>query len=268
MTFLLERDGLDFELRKHIAHSATVLDRQFRQILEHLNLLQMQLRLECYAYHLSLTVRVSSEVHHSRTGLALCKVIFLVTRYTRYVEALHVVCALLAVTINDIVYCAHIILLEDGDMQDIRTDEHLFCHTGNLVLAVFVEDDDIIDIRTVEQEFVFLKSRTDEAIGIIDVQFLVGFDDGLDIDVRKVAHLCLTRIACAVLLLEHLEPCNRIFGQMLQVVNGSFDFLVKILHQFVGFLCIELCDTNHTDIKQPLDIFGAHLTDEFGLEGF
>ena len=55
---------------------------------------------------------------------------------------------------------------------------------------------------------------------------------------------------------------------MLQVVNGSFDFLVKILHQFVGFLRIELCDTNHADIKQSLDIFGAHLTDEFGLEGF
>ena len=226
----------------------------------------MQLRLQGYADNLCFAVGVSGEIDNFRPRFALRKIVLFITRHACDVETFHVVYSAFAVAVHYVVDGADIVLLEDGDVQNIRTDEQLFRHTHDLVFAVAVENDDIVDIRTIEQELVFLQACAHKTVSVVDVQLLVGLNNGFNIDIGKVANLGLARIAAAVLLLEHLKPCNRIFGQMVEVVYGCLDLFLQILHQFVSLLGIELGDADHADIKQTFDIFGAHFANQFRLE--
>ena len=153
-------------------------------------------------------------------------------------------------------------------MQDIRAHEYLLRHTHYLVLSVAVEDDNIIYVRAIEEELILLQSRTDKAILAVDIQFLVGLHDGLDVDIGKVAHLSAARVFVAVFLLERLKPIHRIFRQVLQVIDGILDLTVDILHQLIRLLGIKTGDTNHAYLEQSLDIFPLHLAQQAGLERF
>ena len=73
-----------------------------------------------------------------------------------------------------------------------------------------MEDDYIVNIRAVAQKFVLLQPRTDKAFGTVDIEFLIGFYHCLDIDVRKVTHLCTTWIEMTIFGFQCVKPCDGI----------------------------------------------------------
>ena len=172
----------------------------------------MQGRFESHFDYLGLTVRISRKVNHTTTCFALSQVIFFVASYAGDIEALHIINASSTVAVNDIVDGTGIVLFEDIDVDDIRSDEYFLRYANNLVLSVAVEDNNIVDIRTIAQELILLESGTYEAFFAIDIEFLVGLNYGFHIDVCEVAHLGLTRIFISVFSLEVLEPANGIIG--------------------------------------------------------
>ena len=129
-----------------------------------------------------------------------------------------------------------------------------------------MEDNDVINVGAIKQVLIFLEPCTDKAFLSVDIEFLVVLHHGFDIDSTEVTHLRTTRIGFAVFLLKHLEPSDGIVGEVVKILDAGFDLLLQILHQFVRFLRVELGDTNHSDLKEFLDIFGAHLADKLRFE--
>ena len=228
----------------------------------------MQTGLEHHTDHLGFAVRVGGEIDHTRTGFTLRQVIFFVACYTGHVEALHIVDATLAVAVNDVIYRALVFLFEDVDMDDIGADKDLLGYFHHFVFAVLVEDNDVVDIRTIADEFVLLEARADESFFSVDIEFLVGLGYRSHVDCSEIAHLRAARILGSVLGFEHLKPFDRIVRQMVQILLAFFDLLGQILHQFVRLLRVELGDADHLDFKQTLNIFFAHLADQFVLPRF
>ena len=227
----------------------------------------MQLGFEGYFDDLRLAVGVGGEIDDLRTRFALREIVLLVFRHTRNVEALHEVRTFLAIPIDDVIDRAVVAALEDGYMQDVRTDEQFVGDFGHLIAAVFMEDDQVVDIRAVEQVLVFLEPRSDKAFLAVDIEFLVVLDHGLDIDRAEVTHLGTTRVRLAVFLFQQLEPLDRVFREVVEVLDAGLDLLLQVLHQLVRFLGVELRDAEHLDLEQFLDILGAHLADQLRLEG-
>ena len=265
MPLLLERDGLDLVLGQHIAPRRAALNRQLAEIFADLHLLEMQSRLKRHLDDFRLAVRVGREIKHLGARLALRQVVVLVTGHAHDIETLHIIDTALAVTIDDIIDRAVVVLLENGDMDDVRADKQLLSHSHNAVLAVTVEDDDIVDVGTVAKELILLQPRADKALLTVDIQLLVGLDDRLDIDIGEIAHLSTAGIFGAVFVLEHLEPTDGVIGQVVDIVLRGLDLLGQILHQLVRLLGIELRDTNHANFEQTLDILAAHLTNQLRL---
>ncbi len=260
MALLLERDGLDLVLGQHIASCRATLNRQLAEILADLHLLEMQSRLERHLDDFRLAVRVGRKIKHLRARLALRQVVILVTGHPHDIETLHIIDAALAVTIDDIIDRAVVVLLENGNMDDVRADKQLLRHTHNTVLAVAVEDNKIVDVGAIAQELILLQPRADKALLTIDIELLVRLDNRLDIDIGEIAHLSAARVFGAVLVLEHLEPTDGVIGQVIDIMLCGLDLLGEVLHQLVRLLGIELRDTNHTDLEQTLDVLTAHLT--------
>ena len=112
-----------------------------------------------------------------------------------HVEAFDVASVGGSVAIDDIINCAFIALLKDGDVNDLYflfllrlhalglTDKHLIGHARNLIRTVAIEDDDIVDRRTVLHELVLFEAHAHEAIFAVDVEFFGSFDylGGLDV---------------------------------------------------------------------------------------
>ena len=74
------------------------------------------------------------------------EVILLVARHTGYVESLHVIVALLTVTIYHVVCSAEVVLLPYLHVDDVLAYEYLIRNTDDLILTVLVEDDDVINV--------------------------------------------------------------------------------------------------------------------------
>ena len=91
-------------------------------------------------------------------------------------------------------------------MKHVLAHEYFFCHTDHLVFTIFVEDDDIVDVRTVTDELVLLQTSTDETVGAVDVEFLVGFCHFRSLDGVEIADFCEARMFLAVFVFEELEP--------------------------------------------------------------
>ena len=75
----------------------------------------------------------------------------------------------------------------------------------------------------------------------------------------------------AILALERIKPSDGIVIEVLEILDGGFDLLVKLAHQFIRLLRVETSDTNHANLKQSLNILAAHLTNQFlfpRIEGF
>ena len=195
------------------------------------------------------------------------KVVFLIFGYAGDVEAFHEVDTLLTVPIDDVIDRAVIATLEDSDVENVRSDEQFLRYLHDLVFTVLMEDDDIVDIGTVEEELVFLKPRSDETFFPVDIEFLVVLHNGFDVDGAEVTHLGTAGIGFSVFLFKHLEPRDRVIGEMVEVLDAGFDLLLQILHQFVRFLGVELGDTDHSDLEQFLDILGPYFANELRFEG-
>ena len=65
VTFLLQGDSLHLVFGQHIASCGTALYCQLAQVLDHLQFLEVQCRLELNLNHLCLAIRVRGEVHHT-----------------------------------------------------------------------------------------------------------------------------------------------------------------------------------------------------------
>ena len=267
MPFLLEGDGFDLVFGEHIAPRRTGFDRQFGQVFEHLQLLEVQRGFERHAYHLRLAVRIGGKIDDLRAGIALRQVVFLVAGDTRDVEAFHVVRAFLAVPIDHVIDSPLIAALEDGYVLDIRTYKDFLGYLHYLVFAVLMEDDEVVNVGAIEQVLVFLEARADKAFLAVDIEFLVVLHYRLDVDGAEITHLGAARVRLAVFGFEHLEPRDGIVREVVEVLHARFDLLLQVLHQFVRLLGVELGDTDHADLEELLDIFGAHLADELRFEG-
>ena len=226
----------------------------------------MQRRFQRHADHLRLAVRVDGEIHHLRPRLALRQVVLLIPRHTGHGEAFHVVRTLLAVTVNNVIHRPLIAALEHSDMQYIRPDEEFLGYLHHLVFTVLVEDDQVVYVRAIKEVVIFLQTRSDESFFAVHVEFDVVLHYRLHIDRAEVTHLRFARIGRAVFLLQHLKPRDGIVCQMVEVLDARLDLLLQLLHQLVRLLGVELRDAQHPDLKEFLDIFAPHLTDQLGLE--
>ena len=63
MSFLLEGDGLDFELSEHVSSRSTGLDGEFGEVLAHLEFLEMEGRFEGHFDNLCFAVWVRCEIN-------------------------------------------------------------------------------------------------------------------------------------------------------------------------------------------------------------
>ena len=152
-------------------------------------------------------------------------------------------------------------------MEHVLAHKHLVRHTDDLVFSVFVEDDDIVDVRTVADKLVLLQPCADEAIGAIDVEFLVGLSHLCSLDGVEIANLREARMFLAVFVLEELEPTGGHFHQIGQITINFLNLGLDTGHQFVGLFLIELQDALHLDLQQFQDVVLRHLTNEGGIVG-
>ena len=175
MAVTLQTDAMYGELCQEVALRGAALNHHLREVLVDKDLLQFWIRIERHLDNLRLTVGVGREVHHAGTWGTLCQIVLLVASQRGHVEALHEVVTLLTVTIDCIIDCARVALLEHGQIEHVLTHEDLLCHADHLVFTVLVEDDDVVEVGAVAHELVFLQTCTYKAVGAVDIEFLVGF---------------------------------------------------------------------------------------------
>ena len=152
-------------------------------------------------------------------------------------------------------------------MEHVLAHKELVGHADHLELAVAVEDDDVVDVGTVADILVLLQTRADEAVGAVDVEFLVCLGNLRGLDGVEVAYLRHSRMFLAVLVLEELEPRGRHLNEVLQVAVNLVDLGFDTCHQLIGLVLIELQDTLHLDFQEFQNVVLRHLADEGGVVG-
>ncbi len=85
-------------------------------------------------------------------------------------------------------------------------------------MAVVVEYDHIVKSRATEQRLVLLHGRADKPFVAIDVELFVCLGHPRGIDIVKAADHGAPRISGAVTLAQRLEPLNRVFGDVAQML--------------------------------------------------
>ena len=115
------------------------------------------------------SVRVCRKVKHSRTRLALRKVVIPVAGNGNHIETLYVVRTFFAVAINCIVNGTAVVALEHLHVHDALANKHFVGNMDDAILAVAEENDDIVKVRTVLNELCFLQVGAYEAALSVDV---------------------------------------------------------------------------------------------------
>ena len=264
---LLERDAVHLVLGDDVAPSLLALDGQVGQVDVKLQDLEPELGLEGDAQHLGLAIGVGREPHDLAARLALGDVILLVAGDARHGKALHVGGAAAAILVQDVVDGAGVALLEHIQVQDVLAHIDLVGNLGDLELAILVEDDDVVDVRAVADKLILLESRADEAVGPVDVEFLVGLGHLAGHDGVELADDRAARILGAILGLETLKPLDGVVGQVGEVVIDLGDTVVEASDVLLGLVAVVLDDALHRDLEQAQQVVAGDLAVELGLVG-
>ncbi len=155
-----------------------------------------------YSYDFGFAVGVGGEVYDFGARCSLREVVLFVAYESGGGKAFHIIVSGLAVTVDYIIYSSSVLLAEDGDMQGVGADEHFLGDLDGFIFTIFIEDDDIVDIGARAEVLVVFERGSDEAVLSVDIQFLVGFDNGIDIDVGEVANLGESWMVGTILLFE------------------------------------------------------------------
>ena len=259
---------MDSLLGKQITLGRASLDHYLREILVEENRTLLHLcRIKCHLDNFSLAIGVGSEIHHPRARSALRQVVFAVAGYTGDIESLDEVEALLSVTIHHIVYGALVVLLEHTDVEDILANEYLVGHLDNLILTILIEDDDIVDIGAIAYIFVLLERSADESLLTVDIEFLVGLNDGSCLDGVEVAYLGATGMLMSILVAQELKPIRCHLHHVCQVAVNLLYLSLDAGREFVGLVLIKLQYALHLDFKEFEDVVLGHLAHKLGVIG-
>ena len=272
----LQRHAGHVDLRQDVADAAPALDNLLAEVLVEEGSLHLRVGLEDYLDDFGFAVGVGRKVEHAASGLALREVIFAVARDAGHVKALYIAGAGLSVAIDHIVDGAGVVLLEDGDVDQLGllllgfrslglAHEELVGDVYHLIRAVLVEEDNVVDVRTVAYELVLLQRGADEALLAVYVQLLVGFDHLGCRDGVEVLYLGQARMVLAVFLLDEAEP---VAGHLHHVVQLAVDLLYLLLDagdELVGLVLVELQDAGHLDFHQAQDVFLRYLAYHLGV---
>ena len=238
---------LDLVLREQVAPGIAALHGQLSEVVVD-GLLLLVEQHQGHLDNLSLAIGIRREIAHLRTGFALREVVFLVTSDAFHGEAFHIMrCAILAVTIDDIVGRAVIVLVEHMHMDDLLSHKEFRLKLGYHVLTVFMEHDDVVHVGAVAHIFVgFLVllafqafARADEAFVLVDVKLLVVGSHCHGGDIVEVTYLGLAFAAFAIFLFDVQKIIDGIVHDMVEVVACLFHALFKVGQLFVGLLDIE-----------------------------
>ena len=268
----LQADAMHGVAREQIALRTASLDADVGEIALQKDffawVFRKENRVERHLDDLGLAVRIGREIEHLRAWLALCGVHLAVARDARHVEALDEARAVFSVAIDEVVGRARVVFLEHLHVEHVFAYKQLVGHAHHLEFSVAVEDDDIVDVGAVAHEFVFLQTRSDEALLTVDVEFLVGLHHFRGHDGVEVADFSATRMRCAVFFLDLGEPLDGDVGHVGKVVYDFLDFGLNAGHQLVGLVFVELQDALHLDFQEAKDVIARHLANQVFLERF
>ena len=148
----------------------------------------------------------------------MCDVILTVACDTGHSKTFHIHGASSAIHVEHIIDGACVIALEHVQVEHILAHIDFVGHFNDLVFAIAVEDDNVVDVGAVAHIFIFLEPCADEAVGAVDVEFLVGFGHFGGNNGVKLADDGATRILVAVLGLEPAVPFDGVVDHMRQFV--------------------------------------------------
>ena len=158
-------------LGQQITLCGTSLDKDVSKVTLHKDVLLLLIRVwvECNLYHFRLTIRVSREIVNLRTSRTEGYVVFFITCDGSDVETFNIIRSCLSVPINHVIDGAFIILFEHLYVEYALTNKDFVSYSDNLILTITVEDNHIIKVGTVLNELRLLKTRTDEALLLVDI---------------------------------------------------------------------------------------------------
>src|SRR6187549_2388168 len=108
--------------------------------------------------------------------------------------------------------------------------------------------------------------QADEPVLSVDVQSLVGGDDGRHVDLLDFIVASAALHAFAILFLKHLEPGNRIGRQALEVSLRILDALLDLLHRFFSLEAIVSGDSFDADLGKANNVLVRDFATELSNE--
>ena len=104
---------------EEVAARLAAFDHQRAEIVIEYLLFELRIWLQKHMDHLGFAVGIGGEIKYAAARLSGGEVVFTVVRHGRHVEAFDIAGAVLAVTVDDVVRRATVVLLEHGDMEKL-----------------------------------------------------------------------------------------------------------------------------------------------------
>ena len=152
-------------------------------------------------------------------------------------------------------------------MEDVLANEYLVGHLDDLILTVLVEDDDVVDVGAVAHVFVLLERSADESLLAVDIELLVGLDDGGCLDGVEVAYLGAAGMLVSILVAQELKPIGGHLHHICQVAVDLLYLCLDARHEFVGLVLIKLQYALHLYFEEFEDVVLGHLAHKLGIIG-
>ncbi len=254
--------------REQIALALAPLDCERRKVEIGNDAFEPRARLEIYLQHLGLAVGVDRHVEYLAAGRALRQVVLAVARDALYGATLHHYRAVLAVAVEDIVYRAVVVALEDPYIIYALVEEGLFADLRNLVAAVAKDDYNVVEIRAVADQLRILHALAvaEETLLAVDIQTRIGRGHLPRLDSVELADLGTAFAAGSVLGPDTFVILDRIVGKVCQRILCRGDIDLDLLDLVIGLLRVVTRYTNEFQLCKPLHILYRNLAAQRLLE--
>ncbi|MNY07458.1 hypothetical protein D3C86_1402620 [compost metagenome] len=205
-----------------------------------------------YGHHFPFSIRMYREVKQFRTFDSTCQVVFRVARYRIHKEAFHHGCTTRSILVHDMVDRSFIAFFPNIGMDNSLTDEFLLSHFGYDEFPGIEEHNDVINFGTIVYRFRLFQAPANKPFFYVDIQFTICNNHFGCRNVIENLHFRSALFPCAKTFFQVFVIFNRIFNQVLQVFLHLFHFRFQLRDQFVCFIRIEACNTDHWDLCQAL----------------
>ncbi len=265
---LFENDLVYAVTREQIALTLAPLDCERRKVEIGNDAFEPRARLEIYLQHLGLAVGVDRHIEYLAAGRALRQVVLAVARDALYGATLHHYRAVLAVAVEDIVYRAVVVALEDPYIIYALVEEGLFADLRNLVAAVAKDDYNVVEIRAVADQLRILHALAvaEETLLAVDIQTRIGRGHLPRLDSVELADLGTAFAAGSVLGPDTFVILDRIVGKVCQRILCRGDIGLDLLDLVIGLLRVVTRYTNEFQLCKPLHILYRNLAAQRLLE--